>query len=292
MIGRAFAYGAVSILNAVANGRGVTLGIDLKTASKVELHKGEGRWNLTINGEDKESRLAEASVDAALRLVGERISNFHGTIETQSNIPMGVGLKSSSSSSLAIIMATLQAMGQESFEPSEVLRASVASSLASGVSITGALDDAASCLLGGVNLADNLKRKLISSRRLPDRKKVVIRIPNEESRRRFINIKQVKSFRKVADRILISSLKGEYWSSMTMNGMLYSMLLGYDASPSITALDCGAVGAGLSGTGPAICAVFDSSNTQGIDKLRDMWAKDGSAVMTADTNNEKGGLVV
>ena len=87
------------------------------------------------------------------------------------------------------------------------------------------------------------------------------------------------------------SLKGDYWRAMVLNGMAYSSILKYDPFPALRAVELGALGAGLSGTGPAVAAVFDPSKQAEIDALTKDWAADGSTVIETETNNEHGRLL-
>jgi shikimate kinase len=291
VIGQAQAYGAISILNALANGMGITVSVNLKTRAIVRLFKGRGSWKISINNQQNDSKLAIMSIHQALKVAGEHPTSYHGIVETYTTIPLGVGLKSSSSSSLSIIMATLQALGKDNFDKEEVLKASVNASLKAGVSITGALDDSASCLLGGMNFTDNINRKIILSKKLPEDLNVIIKLPLERSRRPVIDLKKVRSFHDVANSIFDSCMKGKIWSSMIMNGMLYSMLLGYESGHALTALNYGALGAGLSGTGPATAAIFYPDDKLSMAKLKAAWRSDGSEVIMTKTNNESGGFI-
>ena len=75
-----------------------------------------------------------------------------------------------------------------------MLDCSVEASLASGASITGALDDAAGCLLGGLNMTDNLGRKVISSRLFDKKLKVLICVPKTRSRRDAVDPQFIRKF--------------------------------------------------------------------------------------------------
>lgn len=85
-------------------------------------------------------------------------------------------------------------------------------------------------------------------------------------------------------------MAGDHWGSMTMNGLLFSALLHHDPSPAVRAIELGALGAGLSGTGPATVAVFDPTLADPMERLKEEWAADGSSVIEACTNNKRGGI--
>jgi shikimate kinase len=287
---KAVTFGAVSIVNAIASGRGVTASVRLPTEARVELEEKRGRWEVDVNGKRTYSKLALETVRLTMRGLGKDPEAYSGRVETTSAVPMGVGLKTSSSASTAIAIAVIGALGGKAFDRKKVLDWSVEASLASGASITGALDDAAGCLLGGLNMTDNLARKVISSKLFDKKLKVVIRVPKEKSRRETVEPKFVKMFSNLTDLFFEMSLKGDIWRAMVLNGITYSSILKYDPFPALLALEHGALGAGLSGTGPAVAAVFETSKREGMDALRRAWESDGSSVIETETNNEQGRL--
>ncbi len=291
MKGKGTAFGAISIVNAIASGRGVTAGVRLKTDVTVQMEQGAGEWGSTINGKPVRSRLALEVVRIVLRSKGIDYRNCSGRIDTVSEIPVGVGLKSSSSSSVATALATLAAVGETRYDPDRVLNDSVEASLSAGVSVTGALDDAASCLRGGVNHADNLARKVLRSEAIEPPLKVVLRVPWQRSRRGTVSLEFVRKFSKLAEMAFTMSEDGDRWGAMVLNGMIYSSLYQYDTTPAMVALSLGALGSGLSGTGPSVAAVFQADAQRAIELLRHEWERDGSRVIVTECNNEGGRMV-
>ena len=170
-------FGAISIVNAIAGGKGATASVRLSTEAEVELEAASGAWEVVVNGKKSESRLAVETVRQAIKSAGKDPDAYSGRVQTSSSVPIGVGLKTSSAASTSIALATYAALGQKAFDPKKVLDCSVQASLASGASVTGALDDAAGCLLGGLNMTDNLARKIVSSRLFDKKLKVVIVVP-------------------------------------------------------------------------------------------------------------------
>ena len=286
MIGTARASGAITILNAIANGKGATVAVDLPTEATVHITEAKGRWSARVNGKPTTSPLAELAAKDAIRAIGRDPNAYSGSVETRTSVPVGVGLKTSSSSSVAIALATCAAFGDESLSSDEVLRCSVTSSLASKASVTGALDDASSCLLGGTNFADNRSGKILSSKRVGTGHPVLLRVPHTESRRDSVSGPYAEQFSGLADWLFAIGMKGQLWKAMTLNGILYSTLYGYSHSPAIVALQSGALGAGLSGTGPATAAVFD--DPRAVAEVAALWAGDGSQVITTRTTDQGG----
>ncbi len=288
MKGRGSTFGAVSIVNAIAGGKGVTASIRLGTEAVVELVAGPGEWKITANGKAVESKLATETVSLALKMAGKDAAQYSGTVETTTALPIGMGLKTSSSASSAIALAVFAALGQRAFDPQRIMTCSVDASLASGASVTGAMDDSASCLLGGVNLVDNLGRKVERSKLFDKPLKVLIKVPKAQSRRAAVEVAQVRKLGRVAEVLYRMSMEGDLWRAMTLNGTLYSAIYGYDGRAALQAVEHGALGASLSGTGPATAAVFEPKMSEEAKKLAEAWRVDGSAVMETETNNEHG----
>lgn len=117
MKGRGSTFGAVSIVNAIAGGKGVTASIKLGTEATAELQNAPGAWKFVTNGKEVESKLAQETAMLALKMAGKDGTQYSGTVETTSVLPMGMGLKTSSSASSAIALAVFAALGQKAFDP-------------------------------------------------------------------------------------------------------------------------------------------------------------------------------
>jgi len=292
MKGKGTTFGAITVVNAIAGGKGVTASVKLETEATVEVENKPGEWRVFINGKKQaEPRLAIETVNTVMRAAGRDPKEFSGEIRTESRVPLGVGLKTSSASSCATALALFAAVGQKAFDPQKIMNCSVEASLASGASITGAMDDAASCLLGGLNLVDNLGRKIERSQLFRKTLKVLIKVPDLQSRRAGTDVAQLKMFGRVADVSYKMSMEGDPWRAMTINGTLYSALFGYDPTPALLAIEHGALGASLSGTGPATAAVFEPNMEKELKALAEAWSSDGSAVIETETNNEHGRIL-
>jgi shikimate kinase len=283
MIGRAKAMGAITLVNAIASGKGATISVGLLTHSKVYVNEGRGGWSVFMNGRRTGSFLAVEAVRGAIKICGKDPGRYSGSVETTTSTPVGVGLKTSSSSSVAIILATLSALGKSTYESSEVARCSASSALAAGVSVTGAMDDAASCLLGGTNFTDNSKMRIVSSSPLGRKLPVIIKVPMEKSRRTSVDVGQVRKFSKLAQSIFALGRQGKIWKAMTLNGLLYCSIYGYPTFDALQAVEGGALGAGLSGTGPAVAAVFE--NRREAERLARVWEEGHSKVIRTETSD-------
>lgn len=284
MKGESKAMGAISIVSAVASGRGASLAVKLPTFAKVTVVEERGGWRVVANGRRLKSPLAIHTVNNAMKILGLDPKNYSGTVLTRTSVPSGVGLKTSSSSSVAIALAVLSAFGESAYRTKEVLRCSATSSLESGVSLTGALDDAASCLMGGANFADNTAKRVLSSSRLGRPMYVLIKIPSIGSRRTKVSRKSLHTFSKVAESIFSMGMGGKIWEAMTLNGLLFSSVYGYSTTDALQAISGAALGAGLSGTGPAVAAVFD--HRKGSERLANEWKEEGAKLIRTETSDD------
>ena len=105
LIGKATAYGAVTIINAISCGLGATLGIDLKTEATVKLTDNPGKIIGKIYPDIEENTiLIQKVIEIGLRHFNLN-QKYGAIVETKSNIPIARGLKSSSVAANAITLA-------------------------------------------------------------------------------------------------------------------------------------------------------------------------------------------
>ena len=275
--------GAITLVNAIASGKGATVSVELPTTARVEINEERGGWNVFMNGRKQRSSLAMEAIQGSIKICGKDPARYSGSVETTTSAAAGVGLKTSSSSSVAVILAVLSALGVSSYEPEEVARCSASSALAAGVSVTGAMDDAASCLLGGMNFADNSGMKIVSSAPVGRRLPVIITVPPRKSRRASVEVNYVRRFSKISQSIFSLGRQGKIWKAMTLNGLLYCSIYGYPPIDALQAMEGGALGAGLSGTGPAVAAVFE--DRKDAKRLARVWEEGGSKVIRTETSD-------
>jgi len=278
--GRAVAYGAVSIVNAIATGRGAALGVGLKTEAEVELEpSGDRRMNFRFEGCSGGGGLAEATVREVLSRFG--LEGFEVKVSTKSEIPVGKGLKSSSAASNAIALATLSALGKR-LNGMDVVKLGVKASLKVGVTITGAFDDACASFFGGFAVTDNLRRKVLRLEPPPEDISVVIYVPEERMYTKDVDIGRLKPFRHVILEVFDLALRGRYWEALTLNGLIHSTAFGFTLEATVKALEAGALAAGLSGTGPAVAAVC---SREGVDGVKAAWSGMSGEVLVTAVNS-------
>ena len=271
--GHGRASGAGTIINAIATLKGAAFGIDLWTEAEVEL----GADLKVVRGEivkerDDETpgdtRLIERCVELVLRTFEVP---FGAYVKTRSEIPIGSGLKSSSAAANAAVAATLNAIGAEVNTLTDALEAieiGVDAALDTGVSITGAFDDACASALGGIVITENEKRVLL--KRVERDASVLILVPWARAFTADTNVVRSKVIAPWIGRAHEWALEGRFDEAMTLNGFLYCAALGFDPEPMLRALECGVKGVSLSGTGPSFVAVLNEQEEL-EERVREAW---------------------
>jgi shikimate kinase len=257
---KATVHGAISLVNAIANQKGATLGIALKVEAIVESTEGKG---ITIQSENQSlsSRLINKTVE---KIVSKKdLEQNKITITLDSEIPTGYGLKSSSAISSAIALACAKIF-KPKLTDQQILLAGVDASIESKVSITGAYDDACSCYYGGFNVTDNAKKKRIHFEKGPSNLVAVIFIPKNRKRG---NLKKLQILSSVFEVAWELARKGRYWEAMTINGFATASILNSDPKIITDLIEKGALAASISGNGPSIAAVTKKENEAAIKKI-------------------------
>lgn len=273
---RAIVHGAISIVNAIATGKGSALGISLKVTAEVELQKGHGlRFITGRNGDRLIKNIIQKTIPK------ETIESNMISIRVDSEIPIGYGLKSSSAVSNAIVLACSQIAREEDINDNTILEVAALSSLEAKVSLTGAYDDATACYFGGFTVTDNYSRRLIRKERAPENLYAIIILPSSTTRG------DVRKLRNLYD-IFIDAFRfaesGQYWKAMKLNGVLASAALSSSYAPAMAAMEHGALSASISGNGPSIAAV---GNEDAIEPIVGALSKYDGEIIVSKVNNEK-----
>lgn len=273
MRGYATAYGAATVLNAIANWKGSAFGISLRTSAEVVLDDSEG-----VRG-DVEGIDTTLIVRCVERVLSHFDLDYGGVVRTRSEIPVASGLKSSSAAANAAVLATVDALGEE-IDMIDAVRIGVEAALNAGVTVTGAFDDACASMLGGVVVTDNLKRCLLKRDELHS--DVMLLIPEEQFFSRDVDVERCRAFSRVADAVFEMAIEGDYAGAMTLNGLLYCTALRRSSEPIVLALRAGAAGATLSGTGPAYAALVDDISG---DDVAEAWSSLGGRIIRTAVEN-------
>ncbi|MFB5646960.1 MAG: shikimate kinase [Candidatus Nitrosomaritimum yanchengensis] len=273
----AVVHGAVSLVNAIANKKGATLGISLSVEATVETTPGKG---ITILSKNKtlSSRLINKTIEKIL--TKKDLEENKIVVNLESEIPTGYGLKSSSAISSAVALACAKIF-KPNMTDQQILLAGVDASIESKVSITGAYDDACSCYFGGFNVTDNAKKKIVHSEKIPSNLVAVIFIPKNRKR---VNVKNLKMLSSVFDNAWKLAKNSNYWEAMIINGLATSTILNSDPKIITDLLEKGALGASVSGNGPAIAAIVKKGNESGVKKV--FSSLEGN-IIVSKVNNKK-----
>ena len=274
---KATVHGAVSIVSAIANKKGATLGIELKVEVTIETSEGKG---IVIQSENRSlsSRLINKTIE---KIVSKKdLEKNKILITLTSEIPTGYGLKSSSAISSAIALACAKIF-KPKLTDKQILVAGVDASIESKVSITGAYDDACSCYYGGFNVTDNGKRSRIHFEKVPSNLIAVIFIPKNRKRG---NLKKLKILSSIFSNAWELAKQRKYWEAMTMNGLATSAILNSDPKIIVDLIEKGALGASVSGNGPSIAAIVKKENETNVKKI--FSALEGN-IIVSKVNNKK-----
>jgi shikimate kinase len=271
---RATMHGAISIVNAIATGKGSALGISLKVTAEVSLENGQGiKFHRT-----KDDKLLRNVVYKVIP--AEIIANNMISIQIESEIPLGFGLKSSSAVSNAVALACSRLIDSNMGDYT-VLDIAVSASLDAKVTVTGGYDDAAACYFGGFVLTDNYKRDLIRREKAPDNLYAIILLPQNASRGNINKLSIMSDFFINAFNLAEA---GEYWKAMKLNGVLASAALSVNYEPVRAALERHALGASVSGNGPSLAAVAYENR---IDDIKSAFGDFNGNILVSKINNQK-----
>lgn len=279
----AIAHGAATIVNAIALGKGAAFGVDLWTKAEVKLTEEPQVINGEITSDPAESTvLIEKTVSRVLQHFNVQ-ERFGAKVKTWSNIPIARGLKSSSAAANAIALATVAALGK-TLDDLTVVKLGVEAAFDAKVTITGAFDDACASYFGGAVVTDNLERKLLKRVVLPEDLTVLFYVPSRKAYTADSDVDRLQIIRPLVEIAYKEALEGNFWSAMSLNGLLYSSAIGYDTAVAYEALSAGAVAAGLCGKGPAVAAVVSND---GIDAVKAALQRHEGEVLSAHLNREK-----
>jgi len=274
---KAVMHGAVSIVNAIATGKGATLGISLNVESIIEATPGSG-----LVFENKESSLSSRLIKSVIEKAVPKndLEKYKLRISLKSEIPSGYGLKSSSAISSVISLACAK-LFRPQINDLEVLRHGVEASIESKVSITGAFDDACACYFGGFAVTDNHNLKIVKSEKAPEDLSAIIFIPRSRKRG---NVNKLKILEGVFAQAWTLASNSDYWNAMLLNGLATSTILHSDPRILTSVVEAGALAASVSGNGPSIAAIAKKEN---VSSVRRAFSLLNGTTTVSPINNQK-----
>ena len=283
----AISHGAATIVNAIALGKGAAFGVDLWTKAEVELTEEPHVIKGEITSDPAESTaLIERAVSRVFRHFRVE-KRFGAKVKTWSNIPIARGLKSSSVAANAVALAAVAALGK-TLDDLTVVKLGVDAAFDAKVTVTGAFDDACASYFGGVLVTDNLKRKVIKRCTLPEDLTVLFHVPSSKAYTGDSDVNRLRTVKSLVEIAYKEALKENFWTALTLNGLIYASALGYDASVALDAVAAGALAAGLCGKGPAVTAVVSNDK---IDLVKTALQCHEGEVLHACLNHEKAKVI-
>lgn len=287
MKGKALAFGAGTVVNAIATGLGAAFGLSLWTKAEVILLNEPGFFEGKIlNDPSENTELMRTTVRHVLKRFGLE-QEYGARIITDSNIPISRGLKSSSVAANAVALATVAAL-KEDLDDLDIVGLGVDASLEAKVTITGAFDDACASYFGGFVVTDNSKRILLRRQKVEEDLAVMIHVPVRKCPTIESNVKRIKAMKNYVEYVFDLAKNGEYKTAITLNGLIYSAALGFDTEATVRALEAGAVSAGLTGKGPATVALCPRDICSDVEAS---WSALGGEIVRTEFNNEKAKVI-
>lgn len=260
--------GSATVINAISTGCGSAFGIDLHVTVKASLKPSKRTFTAE---QDVDTTLMEICVDEVLK----KLKVDTGIeIKTTSTLPVASGLSSSSATSNAVVLATCQALLNEglvsdgTWNDKDILNLAIDASLKAGVTITGAFDDASASYFGGLTITHNPRREILHQGPLEEQN-ILIYMPNKKSPTAQSDVSRMKLLAPWVKLAFQEALKGNIYQALTLNGILYSAALNFDAEIALNALEAGAKAAGLSGTGPSFVAIVPDEK---LDDVQEAWS--------------------
>ena len=261
MIGKGISYGAITVINAMPCGIGSTIGISLRTDA-VFTPTGETKDIGIMNDPSENKEMARICVSETYKKM--RIEEPEGwLLNISSEIPISRGLKSSSSACNAIISSVMRA---ERFDMDVVERIKLGVDCArkAKVTVTGAFDDACGCELGGLVVTDNRSDTILYTGDIGEYD-ILIHAPKNKIKKTGLPLEELKSISSEIES-LIETAKTDPFTAMIKNGRAIAAVSGIDDSIADIALENGSLGAGVSGSGPAIAIVLEKGDAEDFIK--------------------------
>ncbi len=269
VIGTGQAHGACSLLHAAGTGYGASLSLDLPVIVKALDRPSKRKLN---DSDNLLSAVVDTWVENELPLPdGLEKDDIHWAVA--SKIPQSRGLKSSAATSVAAVKALCEAT-QTSLDDADIVSLSSQAQIASGVSITGSIDDSWACLTKGWKLIDANAEDISSGVIMegaglnPD--DWIVLIAAREPRKVRPQLEDFAPMFNEFEKALIALQQGELLNCLTINGRAMCAVTNDIQGRKIAndAFINGARSSGLSGSGPAVVIVVPSLVRSSADRIK------------------------
>ncbi len=282
VLGRGTAYGSCSLLHAVGAGYGASLSLDLP--AKVMLRDNPDRQEIV----DPHGLLA--AVESTWTEAGLSMPESEVHWMVRSEIPAGVGLKSSSAVAAAAILALCEAT-ETILETPQVVELAVRAQMAAGCAITGSVDDTWAAVTTGwkvVNPQVPIHEGIALEGEWPGPEEWAVFVVERGERTAQINPESFARSQMNFQKALGAIQQGALDNALTENGRGVAFATADQAGRKICndLLVWGARCAGISGSGPAIVFMIPSVNEAAIDRILDTLGSRGLSVFETAIRTE------
>ena len=269
VIGTGQAHGACSLLHAAGTGYGASLSLDLPVIVKALDRPSKRELN---DPDNLLPAVVDTWVENELPLPdGLEKDDIHWAVA--SKIPQSRGLKSSAAISVAAVKALCEAT-QTSLDDADIVSLSSQAQTASGVSITGSIDDSWACLTKGWKLIDANAEDISSGVIMegaglnPD--DWIVLIAAREPRKSRPQLEDFAPMFNEFEKALIALQQGELLNCLTITGRAMCAVTNDIQGRKIAndAFINGARSSGLSGSGPAVVIVVPSLVKSSADRIK------------------------
>jgi len=282
VLGRGTAYGSCSLLHALGAGYGASLSLDLP--AKVMIRDNPDRQEI-VDPHGLLDAVKTSWVEAGLP-IGEE--EYHWMV--RSEVPMGMGLKSSSAVAAAAVLALADAT-KTVLETPQVVELAVRAQIAAGCTVTGSVDDTWAAVTPGwkvVNPQVPIEQGIALEGLWPEPEEWAVFIVERGERTVEINPESFARAQVNFQKALVAIQQGALDTSVTENGRGVALSTADQAGRKICndLLVWGARCAGISGSGPSIVFMIPSVNESAIDRILDTLSSRGLSVFETAIRTE------